>query len=363
MGSVVQDRSVWKGALLVLLVSACGHQVDPVDDLMTLQGEAQGTTFTIKYVDPEHRDLSDEVDSILRGIDRSLSLWDPSSTVSRFNESAQLVTSDPYFLEVLQLSRLAYAQTTGAFDPTMLPVLRAWGLGPRGEDELVLDSVAPRIERVDLDGILAEPPPGQDMSGEVTVTKRWPLMEFDPNGIAQGYTVDVLCEQLVRKGLTDILVEVGGEVRALGKNPTGSSWTIGIDKPLLDGRRELETQVPLEGRSLATSGNYRKYREVNGRRYGHTIDPWTGHPVEHGLLSVSVIASQCAMADAFATALLVMGPEKAVEWAMRRSDVEVFLIMDDGAGGYATWSTADWPGDADIKGVSLEGLLQIRSVP
>lgn len=338
----------------LLLLLACGEDRTTVvrqGDQTVLSGRAQGTTFTIKYVDPLDRDLSKAVDSLLRAVDASLSLWVPGSTVDRFNKQDTFSTNDRMFLEVLALSYTPYLMTERAFDPTVLPVLRAWGLGPKGMAELDTLSVADQQRKVGLARIHTDPVIKYlDIPADpVRVTKEVAGMEFDPNGIAQGYAVDRIAALFEKAGVLRYMIELGGEVRTKGSNPEGSDWTIGIDRPVAGEREAPQQTIALRNMSLATSGNYRKYREVNGRRLGHVIDPRTGRPVEHGLLSVSVIHPLCALADAFATGLLVMGPHEAARWAAGRHDVHVFLIMDDGSGGTITWANTGWPGDADVR--------------
>jgi thiamine biosynthesis lipoprotein len=177
----------------------------------------------------------------------------------------------------------------------------------------------------------------------ITYEKREPAVQFDPNGIAQGYTVDVLAMLLQQRGIMDYMVEVGGEVRCAGVNDKGATWVMQIDKPVEGDAHVQQTTVPLQDRSLATSGNYRKFIEIGGRRYGHTIDPRTGRPAMNALLSASVVADDCATADALGTALMVLGPADARAWLSRHREVEAYLVMDDGRGGTEVWTTPGWP--------------------
>ena len=176
---------------------------------------------------------------------------------------------------------------------------------------------------------------------EVTYHKADPAVQFDPNGIAQGYTVDLISLLIQRSGITDYMVEVGGETRCSGTNQEGDPWRMQIDKPVE--KHVQQAVVPLRGESLATSGNYRKFIELNGKRYGHTIDPRTGRPAMNALMSASVIADDCATADAMGTALMVMGPEKAKAWLVHHPELDAYLIIDDGRGGYLVWTTPNWP--------------------
>lgn len=310
----------------------------------TLKGEAQGTTFTIKYLDTLGRDLSHPVDSLFRVIDHSLSLWDSSSTVTRFNSAADsFITDDRHFQVMLALSRQHWMDTQGAFDPTVLPLVRAWGLGKQGRSDLDTTVVDSLLRCVGMPRIRIPDSWERTEEGSLTFKKSDPCVQFDPNGIAQGYTVDMLALLLRARGIDRFMVEVGGEVRSSGLNNRDTAWTIQIDKPIAGDEHVQQAVVPLHERSLATSGNYRKFMEVGGRRYGHTIDPRTGRPAMNDLLSASVIADDCATADALGTAMMVLGTEGAKRWLSTHPEVEGYLISDDGQSGYLVWTTAGWP--------------------
>lgn len=330
------------GIALTIALASCGPKKP---EWIRLEGKAQGTTFTINYLDSLGRDLTMPVDSLFRVIDRSLSLWDSTSTVTRFNSAADsFATSDRHFQVVLALAKQHWSAAQGTFDPTVLPLVRAWGLGKEGQaalDTAQVDSLMPCVgmPRVYIPDSW-ERTPG---STALTFRKSAPCVQFDPNGIAQGYTVDMLAGLLRQRGIERFMVEVGGEVRASGLNERDEPWSIQIDKPIDGDAHVQQTVVRLNDRSLATSGNYRKFIEVNGRRYGHTIDPRTGRPAMNDLLSASVIADDCATADALGTALMVMGTDAAQEWLMAHREVEAYLISDDGKGGYAVWMTEGWP--------------------
>jgi thiamine biosynthesis lipoprotein len=324
-----------------LLLVGCDRSSSGSDHLITIQGEAQGTTFTIKYIDTLDRDLSTSVDSLLKNIDRSLSMWVEGSLVNEFNGGDSLVTDDVHFRTVVILSDEIWRRTDGAFDPTVLPLVRAWGLGKEGRaslDTLQIDSLKEFVGMNKIRATRTDP-----QANEMLFTKTDPQVQFDPNGIAQGYSVDAIAVLLEMKGITNYMVEIGGEVTARGNNTKGGPWTIQIDKPVEGSEHVQQAIVPLQDRSLATSGNYRKFIEIGGRRYGHTIDSRTGRPAMNALLSASVIASTGALADALATALLVMGPDQAKAWLQQNADVEAYLIMDNGKARYDVWTTPGWP--------------------
>ncbi len=328
--------------LCATLLASCGEKTD----LMVLKGEAQGSTFTLKYRDSQHRDLSMQVDSTLKAIDQSLSLWVPGSTVNQFNaEDSTFTSNDIHFRTMIARSATIWYETQGAFDPTVLPLVKAWGLGKEGRSDLDTAAVDSLLRYVGMDNIIMD-----DLWREraqfppvITYTKTAPQVMYDPNAIAQGYSVDVLAQLFESYGIENYMLEVGGELRARGLNDRGGAWTIQIDQPV-EGKEHLaHTVVPLTDRSLATSGNYRKFIEIDGQRYGHAIDPRTGRPAMNKLLSTTIIADDAATADALATAMLVLGPEHAQEWLSKHPEVQAYLIMDDGQGGHVTWTTANWP--------------------
>lgn len=299
-----------------------------------LEGQAQGTTFHITYADSLGRDFSQPVDSLFRLIDHSMSLWDSSSVISRVNRNEPGVVVDEHFAAVFRRAQEVSAATGGVFDITVGPLVRAWGFsykkGLPPPDSAQVDSLRQLIgfQKIRLEnGVLQ---------------KADPRMQVDMNAIAQGYTVDVLAEFLEKHGVHHYMVEIGGEVRTAGQNERGESWRIGIDKPVETGSEErpLQTVVPVSGKSLATSGSYRKFVERDGKKYSHAIDPRTGYPITHNLLSVSVLADDCATADAYATAFLVLGLEKSVEIA-RREGLKIYGIYVDAKGNLQVLSTLE----------------------
>jgi thiamine biosynthesis lipoprotein len=325
-----------------LIMASCGTRAP---QWTTLKGNAQGTTFTITYLDSLDRDLSRPVDSLFTVMDRSLSLWDSTSTISRFNAAVDsFATGDRHFQVVLALAMQQWRTTEGAFDGTVLPLVRAWGLGRNGRAELDTAAVDSLLGCVGMPRIHI--PDSWERSGEggsLVFRKNAPCVQFDPNGIAQGYTVDMIALLLRMHRIERYMVEVGGEVRTAGSNERGTAWNIQIDKPVDGDRHTQQVVVPVQDRALATSGNYRKYIEIDGRRYGHTIHPRTGRPAMNELLSASVIAEDCATADAVGTALMVMGRERAQGWLARHPELQAYLISDDANGGFDVWHTTGWP--------------------
>ncbi|MDX5448904.1 MAG: FAD:protein FMN transferase [Bacteroidota bacterium] len=316
-------------ALLSLSIIGCS---DPVDlEQLTISGFTQGTTYSISYVDSLHRNFKPSIDSILLDIDQSLSLWNENSLIVSLNEG-DTVSPDIHLDKVIRRSVEISRETGGTFDITLAPLIRAWGFGKEKVDRPDSATVRSLLKVIGVGGI-----------------HRWkeaiyldPGYMLDPNAIAQGYSVDVVADFLRQKGIGNYMVEIGGEVRCLGKNINDRIWRIGIDKPAEQIQADrFQAIVELPDRALATSGNYRKFwvDEQTGMKFQHTIDPVTGFPVRNNLLSVTVIGPNATDADAYATACMVMGVYKAQAFLGQREDLEALLIFSDEEGNWKEWST------------------------
>lgn len=281
------------------------------------EGIAWNTLYHITY--ESDKDLSDSIISVLNEIDGSLSPFNKESTVSRINDCRTAIV-DSHFAAVFKESKKINLESEGAFDPTLAPVIRAWGFGQGHEitaDTLRLDSLMQLVglNKTSLDGL--------------ELYKENPLIEFNFSALAKGYGVDCIADMLIRNGVDNYLVEVGGEIRASGTNKAEKNWTIGIDRPDFDSSPgDIVAEIVLTDSAIATSGNYRNYQEAEGTRFGHTISPATGRPVETEVISASVICSTCMEADALATACMVMGKEKALSLCTRLR-AGVMLILRD----------------------------------
>ena len=306
--------------LPLFLVVSCSF--DGQRKFLYLEGFTQGTSYYIAYNSPDSVDYHEELKEIFREIDYSMSIYNPSSIISRVNNNEAGVKADDYFINVFNRAQEISEKTGGAFDITVGPLVNAWGFGFTERENItpkLIDSLLQFVgwEKVGLEGRL--------------LVKDDPGVKLDMNAIAKGYTVDVVAEFLDSKGITDYMVEIGGEIRLKGTNKDDNMWRIGIDKPVEDPAavsRELQEIVQLTGKSLATSGNYRKFYIQDGQKFAHTIDPESGYPVQHNLLSATVVTSTAKDADAWATAFMVMGPEKSIEMARSKPDLEVYLIYD-----------------------------------
>lgn len=285
-----------------------------------IEGKAQGTTYAITFTGGESSDLKPSIDSIFRIIDKSMSLWDSSSLICRFNKSSAEQTVDRHFQTVLEKSFRMYDQSEGAFDPTIGPFVQLWKRVFKQEipapDSAGIDSMHQFVglKKVRLSGN--------------TVVKDHPSIQLDFNAIAQGYTVDVLADFLEQQGIKNCLIELGGEVRAKGRNSENEPWKVGIETPQFNETETLnavQTVVGLHDKSLATSGSYRNFVQENGSAKSHILNPATGRSVGNEVIAVSVLAPTCAEADAWATAFMVMGKEKSLETA-RKYGLEIRIV-------------------------------------
>jgi thiamine biosynthesis lipoprotein len=294
------------------------------------QGEAQGTYYAITYFAADTLVTQDQIDSLLNDFDQSASLWVENSLLSRINNNDSEVLADQHLIELFNQSRTISEETGGAFDITVGPLVKVWGFWfkePIKVNQQIVDSLLPLI---DYKGIKIE-------NGRII--KANPDMMFDFNAIAQGYSVDLTGEFLETKGIGNYLVDIGGEVLGRGKKPDGNSWVVGIEKPSIDidSERQLKATISVSDLAVATSGNYRKFYEVDGVRYSHTIDPKTGFPVNHTLLSATVVAESASTADGYATAFMVMGIDKASTFIETHPKLEAYFIYSGADGSLKTW--------------------------
>lgn len=294
------------------------------------EGTTFGTIYHVKYL--YSQDLKAKIEAELHRIDASLSMFNPQSTISLINKG-ESNTADSMLAEVLQLSYTVNRATDGAFDPTVAPLVNAWGFGFKDgqlPDSTQVDSL---LCLVGLSSIHFE---------EGKITKDNPLSILDMSAIAKGYGVDRIAQLLRRYSITNFMVEIGGEVVAEGINEKGSPWRIGINRPNEDStscNAELQDIVSLSGHAIATSGNYRNFYVQDGKKIAHTINPKTGYPAQQDILSSTVMAPSCAEADAFATAFMVMGMEKAKQVLQEQSQLDAYFIYSDEQGNYQTWSS------------------------
>lgn len=298
---------------------------------MINSGEAQGTYYHIKYLAEYEKDYKFQIDSILQEVDSSLSIYKKYSLISRLNMGEELKT-DTLFNAVFLAAQKVFLETEGSFDCSISPIVNEWGFyKEKLVDSIVIDSLTFRktLQNIGFQKI--------QLIGDSLVMSNH--MKLDFNAIAQGYTVDLIANYLDRMNISDYLIELGGEIIAKGKNPDGKIWRIGVDKPLLDIDSDSRFQfiLDLQDKALATSGNYRKFYEQDGVKYSHMIDPITGFPARNRLLSATVIYDNCMLADAYATAFMVMGVSKTKEFVKNRPEIEVYLIYSGPNGEWKTY--------------------------
>lgn len=319
--------------LFVAVFVVWWYRKNQVPVLMRMEGETMGTTYHISYFDGKKRDFKKSVDSILVLVNQSINTYDSASEVSRFNRGNGIRFSLPYLLPPLRKAQEVVKASHGAFDPTVMPLVNAWGFGPVKGKPIPTDKQVDSIRSfIGFEKI--------QFSGD-SLWKIDPRAQLDFGGIGQGYGADVVSDFLKSKGINNMLIELGGEGMAVGRNlEKNKPWELGILDPQST-RDSLfyKAYVSLENKGYSTSGNYFNYREVNGQKFSHTIDPETGHPVQRSILSASVFARDCMTADAWATAFMVMGHEKAFKILNDHPELNVFFMYSEADGKINTFSS------------------------
>lgn len=335
MISVVRQILTGWHFLSVLLLFLAGNSCQPGNPsvYIKLAGPTQGTAYHITYESFDSVNLQAEIDTLLRQFDLSLSTYEPASIISAINRGEPDVEPDDYFIACFLAAEKINRESGGAFDLTVAPVVNAWGFGFTDPSEVNNHLIDSLLQFVGMSKVRLE---------EGRIVKDDPGVMLDVNAIAQGYAVDVVAGFLESKGIRNYLVEIGGEVITKGINDRGQYWKVGIDKPI-EGMQipgvQMQAVVALKNRAMATSGNYRRFYVKDGVKYSHTIDPRTGYPVDHNLLSATIIADDCMTADGFATACMVLGVDKSIELLESRKDLEGYLIYDDEEDGYSVYYT------------------------
>ena len=330
-------RHLCAGRFLIACLSAATLAACHTPEPVRLSGEAQGTYYSVIYYDSQQRDLQPQIDSLLADFDLTASLWVDSSLLRRAN--ANLTdTLNPLLADLLQKSLYIHHYTGGAFDCRIGRLVQAWGFSFRQREELdgaTLDSLL---------GAARATIAVDTVDGTFRLRKENPATELDFNAIAQGYASDLVAQYLEARGITSYLVDIGGEVVSHGVKPDGRPWSVGIERPAADrySERQVQTAIAVHDSAIVTSGSYRKYYERDGVRYSHTIDPATGRPVQHTLLSATVVERECWLADAMATAYMVMGLERGKAFIDAHPDgpgtAAVYFIYDS-CGTLATYAT------------------------
>ncbi len=295
----------------------------------TAEGAIFGTYYHITY--QSDKNLQAAIDTALHQVDRSLSPFNPHSVITKMNNNED-VQADQLFKDVYRIARQVSEATQGPFDITVAPLVNQWGFGFKEgstPDQHVVDSLLQFVgyEKVSL-------------TADGRITKKDPRLMLDCSAVAKGYGCDVVASVLRRHDVANYMVEIGGEIVTKGVNEKRLPWRIGVNRPTEDPTQSsttLETILNVTDKAMATSGNYRNFYYKDGKKYAHTIDPKTGYPVEHSLLSATVLADQCAIADAYATAFMVMGLERAQKLLETHPELMVYFIYSDGQDDYQVW--------------------------
>lgn len=307
--------------IIILTLFSC----KPEQEFYKILGNTQGTTYSIIYEGNDTTLRKSEVDSLLHSFDMSLSTYVPNSLISRINKGDTTVVLDKYFRQMLEKSFEVYKESNGMFDITVAPVVNAWGFGYTSDtldvDSALIDSL---LKYVGMDKIKIK---------NNKLIKKYLEIKLDGNAIAQGQSVDIVADYIEKKGINNYLVEIGGELKSKGKK-FGNLWVIGIDKPIdnIGSGENIQVKLKLDNMALATSGNYRKFYVKDGVRYSHSINPKTGYPAKRKLLSATILAPDCISADAYATACMVMGLEKAKEMVKNNSNLDAYFVYSDSKG-------------------------------
>ncbi len=299
----------------------------------THEGTTQGTLFKIIYESPENTNYDKEIDQLLKEFSASLSIYDPNSLISRINQNDPTAKVDNYFRTVFNKSVEVNRASDGAFDITVAPLVNLWGFG------FTFDS--PHANKEKVDSVLQYVGMNKIRISGDRVEKDSPGVMLDMNAVAKGYSADVVADFLRKKGCRNYLVEIGGEIVARGVNASKSIWRIGIDRPAdrVDPGVALQAIIQLKNRALATSGNYRRFFEIDGVKYAHTINVKTGYPTQHNLLSATILADDCITADAWATTFMVSGLDQSINLLKQHPELDAFLIYSDEQGNYQTYAT------------------------
>lgn len=291
------------------------------------EGTVYSTYYHVVYESREAEDFLSGIEHRMTMLNNSLSTFDPNSTISKINQNLP-VRVDPLFKKCFKKGMKVSRKTEGAFDMTIAPLVNAWGFGFKNKETITQPLIDNLLESVGFQKVKLR---------WNRIIKQNPAVMLDASAIAKGLAVDLVAKFLSSKGCRNYMVEIGGEIAARGVNQHNKIWRVGISKPIdeqIPSSRDFQDIVTLSGKALATSGNYRNFYVEGDKKYSHTIDPKTSYPVQHNLLSVTVLADDCMTADAYATAFLVLGVEKSMKIIENTHELEGYFICNDDAGEY-----------------------------
>lgn len=325
-----KKKLMWQLPFLAILIIGTVIILKKQPPFHTDQGFVFGTVYKITY--QSEANLKNEIEAELQKVDNSLSPFNSNSVITHVNHGDE-VELDSFFVHVFRLAQKVSEETNGAFDITVAPLVNAWGFGFKKSiavDSLTVDSLR---QIIGYHNVALE---------NNKIIKKDPRIMLDCSAIAKGFGVDAVAHLLENKGIKNYMVDIGGEVVVRGKNPKMNAWQIGINKPIDDSlsvNQELQTILAISDVGMATSGNYRNFYYKGGKKYAHTIDPRTGYPVQHSILSSTVIAKDCASADAYATAFMVIGLDSAKAFCEAHPELDAYFICSGEGDQYETYFT------------------------
>ena len=299
-----------------------------------------GTTYSIKVISQgpvDEKQLGDGIQMVVDRIDQLMSNWKPESDVSRFASLTvdQTMEISPETAAVIRLAKQVWKDSGGALDPTISPLIELWGFGTAERTSFPApEIIAEKLAQTGFQNLALD---------KLSVSKSLPGLTLNLGAIAKGFALDQVASHLESLGYTDYLIEIGRELRANGRNLEGVPWRVAIENPDPETDQPLLKVISLEGKSIATSGDYRQFFSYQGQIYSHIINPETGYPVKHGVTLASVIASNCALADAWSTTLMVMAPETSLALVNQRDDLECLLVLREPDGRFSVITSNGMP--------------------
>lgn len=325
-------KQTWLGILFVLVFACQNQQVKeiPIATFQSIKGQTMGTYYKVTYQHPSNKSLQTEIETVLKEVNLGVNTYNKKASISQFNQSATAWKMDTsrhgiHFFRNLIAAKSIYQVTNGSFDPTVMPLVNYWGFGYTQKraitkiDSFKVDSL---LQLVGFEKIKV------DSDGNMPVLiKEQAAAQLDFSALAKGYGVDAIALFLEKEGVQNYLVDIGGEARAKGVNKRKVAWRLGINTPSTDAAvTDYLAIIALNNRAMATSGNYRNFYEVDGKKYAHTLNPKTGYPELNNLLSTTVLAKDCMTADAYATAFMAMGLEQAYPIAQALPELEAYFL-------------------------------------
>lgn len=325
-----KKKLLWQSAFLLFLIVGTVIIVSQQRSMPYQKdtGFVFGTVYNIIY--QNDKSLKQDIEAELKKVDFSLSPFNKQSIISKINRNEN-VKADKMFADVFNLAQEISAETGGAFDITVAPLVNAWGFGFKNDTQPTASAIDSLKQLVDYNKVILK---------NGGVNKQDPRIMLDCSAIAKGYACDIVAAYLKKAGIENFMVEIGGEIVTHGINEQRLPWKIGVTKPTddtLNTNQELQTILNVTNKAMATSGNYRNFYYKNGKKYAHTIDPATGYPVQHNILSATVLTDNCATADAYATAFMVMGLDRAKAVLAKHPELMAYFIYSDKQGRNAVW--------------------------